>query len=256
MSTPIASPDTTPSDQLTVTHDSQPLSMASLTTLIEKLGDVLPPSTEIILHDFADIDATVVAVGGALTDRVKGDPPTDLLLAHFAAGATEDLREYVSHLPDGRIVNSSTLILRAPDGSPVGALCLNHDVSLWRRVRDIANLALKDDPSTIATARGSTPTTETPAEEPMSRSSVEHFPRSIDELAQLLISRAIAEVGVAPELMRKHHKVRVVATLEAQGMFMLRDSVETVGKALGVTRFTIYNYLSELEPKSTATEPG
>jgi predicted transcriptional regulator YheO len=36
----------------------------------------------------------------------------------------------------------------------------------------------------------------------------------------------------------------VVRTLEARGAFSVRHGVETVAGALGVSRFTVYNYLN------------
>lgn len=45
------------------------------------------------------------------------------------------------------------------------------------------------------------------------------------------------------ELDRKT-KQSVVRTLEARGAFVVRHGVETVAAALGVSRFTVYNYLN------------
>nr|WP_058043988.1 helix-turn-helix domain-containing protein [Streptomyces roseifaciens] len=45
------------------------------------------------------------------------------------------------------------------------------------------------------------------------------------------------------ELDRKT-KQSVVRTLEERGAFSLRHGVETVAAALGVSRFTVYNYLN------------
>ena len=39
-------------------------------------------------------------------------------------------------------------------------------------------------------------------------------------------------------------KQRVVRTLEQRGAFTIRHGVETVAAALGVSRFTVYNYLN------------
>ncbi|WP_299538955.1 helix-turn-helix domain-containing protein [uncultured Streptomyces sp.] len=39
-------------------------------------------------------------------------------------------------------------------------------------------------------------------------------------------------------------KQSVVRTLEARGAFTVRHGVETVAAALGVSRFTVYNYLN------------
>jgi predicted transcriptional regulator YheO len=47
--------------------------------------------------------------------------------------------------------------------------------------------------------------------------------------------------------MQKRHKLAVVDELKQRGFFLIRDSVEFAANALQVTRFTIYNYLNELE---------
>ena len=41
-------------------------------------------------------------------------------------------------------------------------------------------------------------------------------------------------------------RLAIVRDLQAGGFFALRESVETAARALGVTRFTIYNYLNEI----------
>jgi hypothetical protein len=55
-------------------------------------------------------------------------------------------------------------------------------------------------------------------------------------------------------------KQEVVRTLEARGAFSVRHGVETVASALGVSRFTVYNYLNyanEQRAKARAgDEPG
>nr|WP_153427212.1 helix-turn-helix domain-containing protein [Streptomyces alkaliphilus] len=47
-------------------------------------------------------------------------------------------------------------------------------------------------------------------------------------------------------------KQAVVRTLEARGAFTVRHGVETVAAALGVSRFTVYNYLN----RENAREAG
>ena len=44
----------------------------------------------------------------------------------------------------------------------------------------------------------------------------------------------------------------VVRRLRARGLFMLKDAVEQTASALHVTRFTIYNYLNEIEQDQPA----
>ncbi|GAB96287.1 putative transcriptional regulator YheO [Kineosphaera limosa] len=52
--------------------------------------------------------------------------------------------------------------------------------------------------------------------------------------------------------MQKRHKLAVVGDLKERGFFMLKESVETAASALAVTRFTIYNYLNEIDAQVDA----
>jgi predicted transcriptional regulator YheO len=223
--------------------------MATVAGLVERLGRAILPTTEIVLHDLRKLPHSIVALAGNVTDRGIGDPPTDVLLAHLVGGAHGDLLGYPTLLPDGRQLVCSTIILRAASGEPIGALCINNDVTHWLLLRGVADSALGaghplealvagiraiESPATGMSWGGSLPV------------SGERFARSITELADHMISRCIEEVGIPVPLMKKEHKLRVVAALQDQGMFLIRDSVETVATSLEVSRFTIYNYLNEI----------
>nr|WP_171169585.1 helix-turn-helix domain-containing protein [Streptomyces sp. I05A-00742] len=53
--------------------------------------------------------------------------------------------------------------------------------------------------------------------------------------------------GVPLARLDRKAKQSVVRNLEARGAFALRHGVETVAAALGVSRFTIYNYLNRTD---------
>lgn len=52
----------------------------------------------------------------------------------------------------------------------------------------------------------------------------------------------------------REDKVAIVAYLEAKGAFLIRYSVERVAELLGMTKYTIYNYLDEIRKKQDVTE--
>jgi len=52
------------------------------------------------------------------------------------------------------------------------------------------------------------------------------------------------ELGTAFAEMTRENKQRAVRMLDDRGAFALRRSVERVADAMGVSRFTIYNYLN------------
>jgi hypothetical protein len=63
--------------------------------------------------------------------------------------------------------------------------------------------------------------------------------RAIGELIQM----AEAQIRLPITQMTRAQKQQVVRFLDERGAFNLKKSVETVADALGVSRFTVYNYL-------------
>jgi uncharacterized protein YqgV (UPF0045/DUF77 family) len=59
-----------------------------------------------------------------------------------------------------------------------------------------------------------------------------------------LLAEVAAELGGPLSGLSRSDKQRAVLLLEAKGAFEYRKSAEIVAEALGVTRFTVYNYLN------------
>jgi len=215
--------------------------IAVFSAIVEPIGRSLPASSEVVLHDLSQLPNSIVAIYGDVTGRRVGDPATDLLLQRAVSGEFDHLVGYETALPDGRRLKCSTMVIRDVSGSPVAALCINSDLSVWHSVQRLADLML-GEASAQAEPRPLGPVPETPDPAPS-----EVFVRDVDELAAHLIHQAVTKAGVPVELMQKRHKVEVVRDLKARGMFLLRDAVDMIATSLGVTRFTIYNYLNEIE---------
>ncbi|MBT2396649.1 helix-turn-helix domain-containing protein [Streptomyces sp. ISL-100] len=69
------------------------------------------------------------------------------------------------------------------------------------------------------------------------------LPQLSDSLDHILAALERRHGLPLAELDRKE-KQSVVRILEARGAFSVRHGVETVASALGVSRFTVYNYLN------------
>nr|WP_255521208.1 PAS domain-containing protein [Tessaracoccus sp. SD287] len=236
--------------------------LAVFSRLVDPLGRSMPATSEVVLHDLSLLPNSIVAIHGNVTGRVVGDPATDLLLERIAnRDNTDEHLNYETVLPDGRRLRSSTMIIRDVAGNAVAALCINTDTSAWETVGLVAQAMLGrlDDTARAALLRPAGLDAVTPHQVPTlmdgDGSTAPHalgetFVRDIDELAQVILNRAIDESGVPVELMHKRHKVEVVRQLEARGLFLLKDAVELAAHALQVTRFTIYNYLNEVHDQS------
>ena len=59
-----------------------------------------------------------------------------------------------------------------------------------------------------------------------------------------LLEEVAEELGGPLRELARNDKQRAVLLLEAKGAFDYRKSAEIVAEALGVTRFTVYNYLN------------
>ncbi len=69
------------------------------------------------------------------------------------------------------------------------------------------------------------------------------LPQLADSLDHILAALERKNGKPLAELDRKS-KQEVVRLLEARGAFAVRHGVETVASAIGVSRFTVYNYLN------------
>lgn len=223
--------------------------IAVFSGLVEPLGRALPASSEVVLHDLSKLPDSIVAVHGDVTGRSIGDPATDLLLERISEGDLDHQLGYETRLPDGRRMQSSTMIIRDISGHPVAALCINTDISAWLEVKRIADAMIVSPAPSAPALDPRVPLRPDPV---AVAPSAESFPHDVDELAAHLLRAATAEAGVEVARMKKEHKLRFVETLQSKGFFMLRDAVEMAASAIGVTRFTIYNYLNEIDSRAAA----
>lgn len=63
-----------------------------------------------------------------------------------------------------------------------------------------------------------------------------------------LVSGVERELGRPLAALSREDKQRAVRLLDQRGAFTLRKAVEDVADALGVSRFTVYNYLNSAQP--------
>lgn len=205
-----------------------------LKELIEPLQRAFPGHAEVVLHDLSKLPNSIIAIAGTVTGRRVGSPATESLLRAAAHGAIETSETYDLRLPGGRELRSTNIVFRDSHGVPAYALSVNLDVTLWRAVHALAGSMLP------------------PTSPPARPESGEQAESDVDQLVRRMLTQAIAASGLDVEDMSKRHKVAVVEDLKQRGFFLIRDSIEDAAAALHVTRFTIYNYLNELDATDSA----
>jgi len=74
----------------------------------------------------------------------------------------------------------------------------------------------------------------------------ETFALSINDTIDALFEQAVSEIGKQPPTMSTDEKMRVVNALEREGTFKIKGAVNQVALKLGVSNYTVYNYLKKI----------
>jgi len=215
--------------------------MEVLKPVVELMGQMLPPNTELVLHDLTMPGASVVAIAnGRLTGRHVGSPilsgPKDDVAFRTAVQMSTEVSAsghalvgvYPSVSPSGAPLKSATAIYRDSTGVPFAALCMNADLSMLKLARDWLDQTI-DGP---------------PAEREV-RSATE--PADMDVLIDEIIDTAVKATGKPVLLMTKDEKILAVEHMLRRGLFVVKGSVPRAAKALNLSRYTIYNYLDKIK---------
>ena len=182
-------------------------------------------SCETLIQDMAEPDHPILSIyNGHVSGREVGSTldvlGTGLTLDEEAY--TADLVNLAATTPDGRQIKSSTFHLMG-DGYNL-ALGINFDYSALV----YANRILVDLMNAQADLRSAL------WQEGDSR-----------QLSQLF-EQCVDTVGKPVSSLTKKDRLRVIALLEQNNAFSYRKAVPYVAQHLGVSRYTVYKYLSEL----------
>ncbi|CAO96672.1 helix-turn-helix transcriptional regulator [Erwinia tasmaniensis] len=213
-----------------------------LAAAVRAIGSVLPGNAEIVLHDLRNPEFSIAEISNAhVTGRRKGDSVLAGLRTDKAfINALEESQELVTLFPeyetfsrDGSPLRSSTAIYRGRNGKPFAALCVNVD-----------NNGIEQALTLLQNLSGMTFKAKIPATEPTD-TDLPH--ESIEDLMKEIISDATALSPGNRRADAKKVKILAVKKMQERGIFLMKGGVEKAADALGVTRYTVYNYLDELK---------
>lgn len=185
---------------------------------------------EVAVHDLQKPENSLIYVAGNITRRQKGAPITNIVL--------ENIRKYGDNCPDligyknvtkeGKMLKSSTIFTRDKDSKIVGCLCINYDITeLMIHKSHIEEFTAMGEMFQSCSDGG------------------EMFAADITEVLEGMIEQVIQNIGVPVAMMQKEDKIFVVRELDMKGVFMIKGAVDKVAAVMGVSRYTIYNYLEE-----------
>lgn len=202
-----------------------------LKSLADGVAKTFGSSCEVVIHDFADLDHSVVHVAGSVTERSIGAPLTNLVLRTLRVYGDEvpDLIGYRATTRNGRELKSSTVFVRDPMGKPIGCMCMNLDLTSFRA----GQLALNDllvtmDPKSAVHFES------------------EEFADNVSTLSRSLLDRAVERLDKSPADLTREERLSLISELEDKGLFLVKGTVEEVAKLINTSKHTVYRYLDEI----------
>ncbi|WP_416982081.1 helix-turn-helix transcriptional regulator [Streptomyces sp. T028] len=212
--------------------------LRALVPVVDGIAATFGPVCEAVLHDYRRPEESVVAVAGTVTGRTVGGAMSEIGLRVLAQGdEAHDELNYVTRTGTGRLVKSSTMVLRDSTGAVFGALCVNVDVTEVDRVQGLlAALA--------GTAAG-------PSQAPVTT-----FGDDIDSVVDALLDDHLRRQDQTWSGLDRPRRLALFRGLDERGVFAVRRAVEQVASRLGISRASAYNYLSQARATTTDSPEG
>jgi predicted transcriptional regulator YheO len=182
------------------------------------------PSCEVVIHDFTDLEHSIIHIEGNVTGRSIGGAATDLLLACVRNRSTgRDIHNYKTYLSSGHVMRSSTMFLRDEDGEAYGAFCINLDITPFMTIHRYLESFVEATTEDVS----------------------ETFADDLHETIRSILMETISEMRAELPILTRSEKVGLIARLDEKGVFQVKKSVSILADELGLSRSTLYNYLSE-----------
>ena len=205
-----------------------------LSRLTKTLGELLGQSTEVVTHDLRQPDHSIVAIANShLTGRKVGDTLDNLGMHLFEQQGFQDMANYETRTKTGKVLRSASVFIHDEKGTAIGALCVNQDLTALLKLRDWLDQAIE---------------TSKPQKDEV------RFENNVEDVLSQLIEDAIRSTGKSPADFSREDKIAVISYLDARGAFLIRYSMEKVAALLGISKFSIYNYLGDKRVEAIAPE--
>lgn len=199
-------------------------------SVVDAIARMFGPHCEVLLHSLEDLSKSIIKIAnGQVTGRSVGSPITDLALKVLKnASASDDdvVGSYYSKTRDGKVLKSVTTLIRNFSGRPIGFICINLNLSAP---------CVEFFPQFVPESEGIAAPVD----------NQENFVMNTEELIHKYLDDAFEEINQRREISSLSKNKLIVAELFSKGAFDIKGSIDLVAKELGVSRYTVYNYIRE-----------
>ena len=198
----------------------------NLCEIAKMISETFGYHCETVIHDCEHYEDFIAAIyNGHVSGRKKGDcvyitgdPVPEDAFQNIDPGTNYMNCQVVT--TGGKTIKSSTIYFKSETYHY--GLGINFDISQYVGMQDALDKLIS---------------TSTKLEEEL------YSRQSINQI----INECIGSVGVPVEKMGKYDRMRVIGMLRERNVFQMQKAVPYVADRLKISRFTVYNYLKELE---------
>ncbi|GAK09200.1 transcriptional regulator [Geomicrobium sp. JCM 19038] len=203
--------------------------LASYVPIANMIAENFGDQGEVVIHDFADVSASLVYIKGNVTNRKVGAPMTDRMFQDWRkyGNEIEDNYGFTTRTKDGLWLKASLSYIRNSKGHVIGCLGINLDITALISTSKFLNTLVSSSDD------------QAPVEQ-------EFYGKDIQEMFHALLEEAKQTIGIPITSMKRDDKIAFVKHLDRKGAFLIQGSAEQIADYLGVTKQTIYNYLDEI----------
>ena len=180
-------------------------------------------NVEVVLHDFsAGVNSPQSLVdirNGHVTGRKIGDCASKHGMQAVKGEMIDgDIYNEIIYTGKGTILRGSSYSIKDEDGKVVGSICINQDITDSVKYENY-----------LRQVNGyNTHPTNT---------------QDVLEVMNEVVEEAFIAVGKHPATMTKEDKIAFIKFLDDRGMFLISKSGPRICEILGISKFTLYNYL-------------
>jgi len=131
---------------------------------------------------------------------------------------------YYNRLDNGKLLKSSSAVIRNGKGELIGMLCINIDLSV----------PLLDFARELLPEKGEFP-----------EKIVEHFPSTLDDLVERTLEEVMSQVSNQREIAPVEKNKAIVTELYRRGIFKVAGAIDMLAKKMGISRYTVYHYIRD-----------
>lgn len=209
--------------------------LKSMIPLADAIAKMIGPNCEVAIHDLTHPQHSIVhIVNGHLSGRKQGDTLGHVFKEFIKiAQYNQDMIVNYYDYENGSTSKCTKVLIKDENEKVIGCFCINIVIDGYLQAIEVMQKICET----------------TPIENFKEKSEEINDDSNINNVVQDFISNTFIDMKKTKTKFTKEDKIEMVKFLEEKGVFRVKGSVNWVADILGVSKFTIYNYLDQIRSR-------